>query len=111
MTQCVKRPSFHRKSMGEAGLTRRTSIRGELEQLRAEILDLRTAAGAAAKPRTDASAADEKPETTLEHQIGELNRMVKTMLDDAETAVIEHPVATVAGAFALGIVIGRLTAH
>lgn len=37
--------------------------------------------------------------------------MVKTMLDDAETTVSDHPVATVAGALALGIVVGRLTSR
>jgi ElaB/YqjD/DUF883 family membrane-anchored ribosome-binding protein len=33
------------------------------------------------------------------------------MLDEAEETVTEHPVATVAGALALGIVIGRITAR
>ena len=106
MPQPVRRPSFHRKLILEVGLARRLNIRGELEELRAEILALRTAA---AKPEIADPVV--KPETTLEHQIGELNRMVKTMLDDAETTVVEHPVATVAGALALGIVIGRLTAR
>ena len=40
-----------------------------------------------------------------------LNRLVQDMLENAEETIAEHPVATVAGALALGIVIGRLTAH
>lgn len=79
-------------------MARRTGIREELEALRAEILALRNKA-----------EGPVKTETTLEHQIHELNRLVKTMLDDAETTMTDHPVATVAGALALGIVIGRLT--
>jgi ElaB/YqjD/DUF883 family membrane-anchored ribosome-binding protein len=47
----------------------------------------------------------------LEHQIGDLTRLVENMLDEAEETVARHPVATVAGALALGIVIGRLTAR
>ena len=38
-------------------------------------------------------------------------RTVQQMLEEAEEAMSEHPVATVAGALALGIVIGRLTAR
>jgi ElaB/YqjD/DUF883 family membrane-anchored ribosome-binding protein len=37
--------------------------------------------------------------------------MVQQLLADAEETVAEHPVATVAGALALGLVIGRLTAR
>jgi ElaB/YqjD/DUF883 family membrane-anchored ribosome-binding protein len=44
-------------------------------------------------------------------QMAELNRLVHQMLEDAEETITEHPVATVAGALALGIVIGRLTAR
>ena len=79
-------------------MTRRMSLRAELEALRAEIEAL--------KPPQKAA----QPEGAA-HEIGELNRLVKAMLDDAETTIAEHPVATVAGALALGIVIGRLTAQ
>jgi ElaB/YqjD/DUF883 family membrane-anchored ribosome-binding protein len=47
----------------------------------------------------------------MHEQIAELNRLVQDMLESAEDTIAEHPVATVAGALALGIVIGRLTAH
>ena len=84
-------------------MSRHQSLRQEIEELRAEIeaLKSRTAAAADAPP---AEAADEG-------QIAELNRLVRTMLDDAEETVADHPVATVAGALALGIVIGRLSAR
>lgn len=84
------------------------SLRGELEELKAELARLRQAQPSAAT--TPAGEAPE-PEGGLGAQIGELNGLVQQMLDDAEEAVAEHPVATVAGALALGIVIGRLTAR
>jgi len=82
-------------------MSRHQSLRQEIEELRAEIEALRSrqAAPADAPP---AEAVDEGP-------IAELNRLVRTMLDDAEETVADHPVATVAGALALGIVIGRLS--
>jgi ElaB/YqjD/DUF883 family membrane-anchored ribosome-binding protein len=36
--------------------------------------------------------------------------MVHTLFEEAEESVSQHPVATIAGALALGIVIGRMTA-
>jgi ElaB/YqjD/DUF883 family membrane-anchored ribosome-binding protein len=91
-------------------MAHRTGIREELDALRAEIMALRHKTESAGTPHGDAEPAGGAA-ATLEHQITELNRLVKTMLDEAETTVIEHPVATVAGALALGIVIGRLTAR
>jgi ElaB/YqjD/DUF883 family membrane-anchored ribosome-binding protein len=91
-------------------MTSLKSLRAELDELRADILAKRTKSGAEAVPDSpDGDAV--KPLAALEQQIGELNKMVKKMLDDAETTVGDHPVATVAGALALGIVIGRLTAR
>ncbi len=86
-------------------------IRDELEKLRTEILSKRAINGDATKPQTVGSPNDANLQQKLQHQIDELNRMVKVMLDDAETTVSDHPVATVAGALALGIVVGRLTAR
>jgi ElaB/YqjD/DUF883 family membrane-anchored ribosome-binding protein len=84
------------------------SLRAELEELKAELARLKQAQPSAAAP-----AAGEVAETGggLGAQIGELNGLVQQMLDEAEETVAEHPVATVAGALALGIVIGRLTAR
>ncbi len=79
-------------------MAQRSSLRQELENLRAELEGLRKAA-----PEVVASG--------FEQQMAELNTLVQSMLDGAEDAVNEHPVAAVAGALALGIVIGRLTAR
>ena len=89
-------------------MARRTSLRDELEELKAELAALRAAKAPAGEAEAGA-AAEAEPKSVLEQQLGELNRLVQDMLDDAEAAVAAHPAATVAGALALGIVIGRLT--
>ena len=78
------------------------TLRAELDEIRAELSRLR-----------DTHAAPEGEAATggMHEQIAELNRLVQDMLENAEDMIAEHPVATVAGALALGIVIGRLTAH
>ena len=78
------------------------TLRTELDEIRAELARMREARAAA---DGDAAAGG------LHDQIAELNRLVQDMLENAEETIAEHPVATVAGALALGIVIGRLTAH
>jgi ElaB/YqjD/DUF883 family membrane-anchored ribosome-binding protein len=78
------------------------SLRTELDELRAELAKLRVQNGSPA-------AAGQPAVSTVETQIAELNRLVHQMLEDAEDTVAEHPVAAVAGALALGIIIGRLT--
>ncbi len=92
-------------------MTSLKSLREELEELRADILSKRPKSGVQAAGEALESISAMKPLAAMEHQIAELNKMVKKMLDDAETTVGDHPVATVAGALALGIVIGRLTAR
>ncbi len=86
-------------------MTRRKSLREELEDLRSEFESLR-------RPDKDeeAAAAEAPHGNMIERQMAELNSMVQDMLDDAEQTVADHPKATVAGAIALGILIGRLTA-
>lgn len=84
-------------------MARRKTLRDELEELRGELQGLRGGAASA----TSATEAD----SPLGAHLAELNRLVQTMLDEAEDTIAEHPVATVAGALALGIVIGRLTAR
>ena len=79
------------------------TLRAELDEIRAELSRLRDAG----KAELGAAAA----EGGMADQIAELNRLVQDMLENAEDTIAEHPVATVAGALALGIVIGRLTAH
>lgn len=89
-------------------MTRRKSLREELEDLRSEIDSLRSVT-----KKTD--AVDDNPAAPagniFDRQMAELNQMVQDMLDEAELTVAEHPKATIAGALALGIVIGRLTAN
>ena len=87
----------------------RVSLRQELDELRAEFESWRKGSTQSASRLQDESVPAET--TGLEHQIAELNHLVKMMLDEAEETVTEHPVATVAGALALGIVIGRITAR
>jgi ElaB/YqjD/DUF883 family membrane-anchored ribosome-binding protein len=86
-------------------------IREELEKLRMEIMSKKSVNGDASKAPAASVPDDTSLQQSLQHQIDELNRMVKSMLDEAETTVSDHPVATVAGALALGIVVGRLTAR
>ena len=78
------------------------TLRTELDEIRSELSRLREAG---ADPKAEAASGG------LHEQIAELNRLVQDMLENAEETITEHPVATVAGALALGIVIGRLTAH
>jgi len=78
------------------------TLRAELDEIRAELSKLREAR---------AAHAEEGPAGGMHEQLAELNRLVQDMLENAEETIAEHPVATVAGALALGIVIGRLTAH
>jgi len=80
------------------------TLRAELDEIRAELSRMREAKAA---PAGEAAA----PEGGMGEQMAELNRLVHEMLENAEETIAEHPVATVAGALALGIVIGRLTAH
>ncbi|MFN4142990.1 hypothetical protein [Aestuariivirga sp.] len=81
------------------------TLRMEIDELRAEL----------ARLASSRIAAEEKPPPDSESgpagQLAELNRLVQQMLEDAEETIAEHPAATVAGALALGIVIGRLTAR
>jgi ElaB/YqjD/DUF883 family membrane-anchored ribosome-binding protein len=78
------------------------TLRAELDEIKAELARLR-------ESRTVQQA--ETLAGGVGEQIAELNRLVQDMLENAEETIAEHPVATVAGALALGIVIGRLTAH
>ena len=84
------------------------SLRDELEMLKHEVEAMKATAPGDAGPEGGPTPS---AGTELESQLGELTQMVKTMLDEAEDTVTRHPMATVAGALALGIVIGRLTAR
>ncbi|MEI7600141.1 MAG: hypothetical protein WCJ41_12590 [Aestuariivirga sp.] len=81
------------------------TLRTELDDIKAELARMREAHTAQESEATTGAAGG------LHAQIAELNQLVQDMLENAEETITEHPVATVAGALALGIVIGRLTAH
>ncbi len=81
-------------------MTVSSSLKSELDTIRAELSRLRQQASPA-----------EGESGPLATQLAELNRLVQDMLADAEETVAEHPVAAIAGALALGILIGRLTAR
>jgi ElaB/YqjD/DUF883 family membrane-anchored ribosome-binding protein len=88
------------------------SLKAELDAIRAELAELRhMQAGAPAGAGEAAIPAVEPATGGIGDQIAELNSLVHQMLADAEDTITDHPVATVAGALALGIVIGRLTAR
>lgn len=87
------------------------SLRKELDELRREFESLRDrGVDQLSGNAKEAVAGATKELEGFEGQITELNRMVHTLLEEAEESVSQHPVATIAGALALGIVIGRLTA-
>jgi ElaB/YqjD/DUF883 family membrane-anchored ribosome-binding protein len=81
----------------------KAGVREELERLRRDIEAMR---GKAPADTADAAVEDD---ARLGAHLKELQQMVQDTLDSAEETVAEHPRAAIAGALALGIVIGRLT--
>ncbi len=87
------------------------NLRKELDELRREFESWRDRSTDQLSGKAkEAVAAASKELEGFEGQVAELNRMVHALFEEAEESVSQHPVATVAGALALGIVIGRLTA-
>jgi len=84
------------------------NLRRELDELRREFESWRKQE--TIEPPAE-SEKDARESVGFRGQIAELNHLVQSLMDEAEERVNEHPVATVAGALALGIVIGRLTAR
>ncbi len=81
----------------------------ELEALRAEFEENRRAQDAK-DAAAEADMAFAETRKLLDSQVHEIEKLVRALLEDTENAVGEHPLASVAGALALGILIGRLTA-
>lgn len=92
-------------------MAQRSSLRQELEELRAEFEAFRQSKAVAEKAEPRHEPPPHPSATLLERQIAELDRLVHEMLDDAEETVSEHPISAIAGALALGIVIGWLAAR
>jgi hypothetical protein len=84
------------------------SIRAELNELRAELDALKTSK---ATPPPEDAAAPPGEEPGLDAQLRHLIELAGDMLEEAEDTVVNHPKAAIAGALALGLVIGRLTAR
>ncbi|MDE2383790.1 MAG: DUF883 family protein [Alphaproteobacteria bacterium] len=92
-------------------MTTLKKLREELEALKAELQARLEASPEASAAKAKAGEKAEELKDALEGQMAELHRLTKVMLEEAETTVADHPMATVAGALALGIVIGRITAR
>lgn len=86
----------------------RDRLQQDFEALKAELAALREPAAEAVH---EAAAAADGLLGPLERDARDLADLVKQMIEDAEHTVKDHPGATIAGAIALGIVIGRLTAR
>lgn len=79
----------------------------EIEALQAEFAANRRSAENKA---AEVDAAFSQTRKLLDGQVHEIEKLVRALLEDTENTVGEHPLASVAGALALGILIGRLTA-
>ncbi|MFO1091494.1 MAG: hypothetical protein U1E46_18110 [Hyphomicrobiales bacterium] len=87
-------------------------LRREIDALKAEIATLK-GKGQAAAGAAEALLEEAAP-GVLDHlgrEAKDLAEIVTQMIEDAEHTVKEHPGATIAGAIAIGIIIGRLTAR
>jgi ElaB/YqjD/DUF883 family membrane-anchored ribosome-binding protein len=90
----------------------RSSIRNELDKLRAELEALKAAKRPPEPPPAAAAPADEGSEpTSLDDQIRHLAGLAEDLLHEAEETVATHPAASLAAALVIGIAIGRLTAR
>jgi hypothetical protein len=81
-------------------------FRNEMETLKSEVASLRERLFQAKKDEKEGNgkADDESMLYGLPHQIKEL-------LNEAEEKASAHPAATLAGVFALGIAVGRLSSR
>lgn len=84
------------------------SIRAELDELRAELDALKTARPV---PSPEGAVPPPGAEQGLDAPLRHLMQLAEDMLEDAEDTVVTHPKAAIAGALALGLVIGRLSAR
>jgi ElaB/YqjD/DUF883 family membrane-anchored ribosome-binding protein len=85
------------------------SFRAELNELRAELDALKStrAVSPSEAAAAEASANPAAADLPLKHLLD----LAEDMLDEAEDTIVNHPKAAIAGALALGLVIGRLTAR
>jgi len=84
-------------------------LRAEIEALRREIAAMRgerTATDAAGD--AEAEAAFESGAAHLNDELHRLGREISVLAEEAEKAIASHGLASVVGAFVLGIMIGRV---
>jgi len=82
-------------------------VQDELQALRDSL-----ASGSAAphsKAASSDSASAETPHSEFDRALNELKQCFTDVAEEAEELVGEHPVASLAAAFVLGLVIGRIT--
>ncbi len=79
------------------------------DEIRALHHDLRGVAAAAAN-ESDQQASNQGAGSAgeIERALQELKRCFEEIADDAEDLVTEHPMASLAAAFVLGVVVGRI---
>ena len=80
-------------------------LRAEIEALRREIAGLRTERKTKIEPE---EAAAESAADNLMDQMRTLAQEVSAFAEETEKGVLNHPLTSVLGALALGILIGRL---
>ena len=74
---------------------------------RTELHVLRSEVGGREPPISAVPSAEN--ETELERALHELRRHMTDVAKEAEEMVAEHPMASFAGAFCLGMIVGRLS--
>lgn len=78
-------------------------LRDELAALQSELAEV-----PAFTEDADAAPGADEVRSQVEQVLRELQAQLKDVADNAETLVAEHPLVSVASAFLLGVVVGRL---
>lgn len=96
-------------------MTNKRSLRAEVDELRAELANLRregadpAARSSPDKPVNDAKTAKPNESDEQDGEAGNLEQMLKDMAEVGEKEIAEHPTLAVGLAFILGLLVGRLT--
>jgi ElaB/YqjD/DUF883 family membrane-anchored ribosome-binding protein len=84
-------------------------LRAEIEALRREIAGMRAERKTKIDPeKSTAESAAESTASNLIDQLHTLAQEISAFAEDTEKGVANHPLTSVLGALALGILIGRL---
>lgn len=79
-----------------------TNNRRELDMLHAEL-------GARSASAQSADTSPKEARTELDDALDELQRALTSAAAEAEEMVTEHPMASLAAAFCVGMIVGRLS--